>query len=91
MVRRVRRYQAVLGVTALVAVVGAGIWAVNYGGWKQELRAAGFVADMAAPSDGDRVLVVAPHPDAATLGCAGLLQESGIRRTSFPFSSPANS
>jgi LmbE family N-acetylglucosaminyl deacetylase len=65
---------------ALLLVAAAALsfhsWLVSYLAWKRTLRAAGFVDELPAPGQGDRLLIVAPHPDDETLGCAGLIQQA---------------
>jgi LmbE family N-acetylglucosaminyl deacetylase len=76
--RRVFGFAGV-GLLAIMALTGARTWLANSRAWKRDLAASGFVDEMATPGRGERILVVAPHPDDETLGCGGLMQEAAAR------------
>jgi len=63
----------------MIAFSGARTWLANSRAWKRDLAASGFVDEMIPPGRGERILVVAPHPDDETLGCGGLMQEAAAR------------
>ncbi len=62
-------------VRACLSLLGAGL-ALTSGAQVPTARAPAPLALMAAPRAGDRILVIAPHPDDETLCCGGYLQQA---------------
>ncbi len=60
---------------ALAAVLV--LWRVRaYGRWRASLAAQGFFGELAGPRGGERIVIVAPHPDDEVLGCGGLIKRA---------------
>jgi LmbE family N-acetylglucosaminyl deacetylase len=67
------RRRRILGARLSLLVAGL---ALTTGAQVAAGRAAAPLAQMAAPGAGDRILVIAPHPDDETLCCGGYLQQA---------------
>jgi len=74
---RLRRLVFILTLT--VVIIGAYTWLISNLAWRADLRATRSLEEISSPGPGDRVLIVAPHPDDETLGCAGLVQQALAR------------
>ena len=77
--RRLRFRWVLAAILLVVAASLAYLWLTSSMAWRQALRQQGFMDEMSLPRAGERLLIVAPHPDDEALATGGLIQEARAR------------